>query len=404
MISLLGIAFLLFVAWLLSVNRSAINWRTVGGAFLLQATVAVLVLYVPAGKAALAAAAHGVGAVLGYSAEGIAFLFGPAVDDHFGYVFAFRVLPVIVFFSALISVLYYLGIMGWVIRLMGGALQKALGTSRPESLSAAANTMIGQSEAPLVARPFIPTMTESELFAVMVGGMASIAGSVMAGYAAMGVELKYLIAASFMAAPGGLLMAKLMIPETEPPKNDLEDLSDVDVMKSANVFDAAASGALAGLEIAAAVGAMLIAFIALIAMLNGIVGWAGGLVGFPDATFQSILGTLLQPLAWLIGVPWHEAQQAGGFIGEKLVLNEFVAYSDFAVYKDGLTPITQAVVTFALCGFSNFSSIAILLGGLGAIAPTRRDDIARLGLRALAAATLANLMSAALAGLFLSLG
>ncbi|HSG90118.1 MAG TPA: NupC/NupG family nucleoside CNT transporter [Pseudomonadales bacterium] len=403
MTGLIGVLLLPGIAWLLSVNRAAINWRTIGGAFFLQASLALLVLYVPPGMAALDSIARGVAAVLGYSREGIAFMFGAAVDESFGFVFAFRVLPVIVFFSSLVSVLYHMGIMAWVIRAVGGLLQRVLATSRPESLSAAANILVGQTEAPLVVRPFIPTMTRSELFAVMVGGMASIAGSVMAGYAAIGIELKYLIAACFMAAPGGLMMAKIMIPETEVAREDVDDLGDVEMMSSVNIFDAAASGALTGMNIALAVGAMLVAFIALIAMLNGIIGWGGGLLGYPDLTFQVILGYLFQPLAWAIGVPWSEANLAGSFIGQKLVVNEFIAYFDFINYKDGLSQGTQAIVTFALCGFANFSSIAIMLGGLGAVAPTRRDDIARLGLRALAAATLANLMSAALAGLFLGL-
>ena len=299
--------------------------------------------------------------------------------------------------------LYHLGIMAWVIRGLGGLLQRALGTSRPESLSSAANIFVGQAEAPLVAKPFIPSMTTSELFAVMVGGLSTIAGSVMAGYAAFGVELKYLIAASFMAAPGGLMMAKLVLPETAVPKNDLDELDGPNLMRSVNVFDAAATGALSGLQIALAVGAMLVAFIALIAMLNGVIGWAGGLFGHPELTFEAILGVLFRPLAFLLGVPWAEAGAAGSFIGQKLVVNEFVAYADFVGQQESLSASTRAIVTFALCGFANFSSIAILLGGLGSIAPTRREDIARLGLRALGAATLANLMSAALAGLFLGL-
>ena len=403
MISLIGILLLPALAWLLSVDRASIRWRTVAGAFLLQATIGLLVLYVPAGKAALGGMAGGVSAVLDYSTEGIEFMFGELAGDGFGFIFAFRVLPVIVFVSALVSVLYHLGIMRWVIRLIGGLLQRVLGTSRPESLSAAANVFIGQAEAPLVARPFIAAMTTSELFAIMVGGLASIAGSVMAGYAAIGIELEYLIAACFMAAPGGLLMAKIVIPETGRPNEDLEDLDEPEMLQSVNIFDAAASGALTGMHIALAVGAMLVAFVALIAMLNGLIGWTGGLVGYPDLTFQMILGQLFRPLAWVIGVPWHEAELAGSFIGQKLVVNEFVAYLDFVDHRAELSAASGAIVTFALCGFANFSSIAILLGGLGAIAPTRRDEIARLGLRALLAATLANLMSAALAGLFLGL-
>ena len=415
MVSLLGVLVLLGLAWMLSTNRQAIAWRTVLGALFLQALIGGWVLVMPSGIATLEAVSAGVGQVLAYSREGIEFMFGWSANGAMGSlaasieakgfapIFAVNVLPVIVIFSALVSVLYHLGIMGWTIRLLGGALQRVLGTSRPESLSAAANVFVGQAEAPLVARPFIPTMTASELFAIMVGGLASIAGSVMAGYAAMGIELKYLIAACFMAAPGGLLMAKMVMPETEQPKNDLAELNDLESMKSVNLFDAAASGALSGMHIALAVGAMLVAFIALMAMVNGLLGALGGLIGYPELTLELILGWVFQPLAWVLGVPWAEAEAAGSFIGQKLVLNEFVAYLSFTEQRAAFAPLSQAIITFALCGFANFSSIAILLGGLGSVAPNRREDIARFGLRALLAATLANLMSAALAGFYLSL-
>ncbi|MEC8717228.1 MAG: NupC/NupG family nucleoside CNT transporter [Pseudomonadota bacterium] len=414
-VSLLGVLVLLGLAWMLSTNRQAIAWRTVLGALFLQALIGGWVLVMPSGIATLEAVSAGVGQVLAYSREGIEFMFGWSANGAMGSlaasieakgfapIFAVNVLPVIVIFSALVSVLYHLGIMGWTIRLLGGALQRVLGTSRPESLSAAANIFVGQAEAPLVARPFIPTMTASELFAIMVGGLASIAGSVMAGYAAMGIELKYLIAACFMAAPGGLLMAKMVMPETEQPKNDLAELDDLESMKSVNLFDAAASGALSGMHIALAVGAMLVAFIALMAMVNGLLGALGGLIGYPELTLELILGWVFQPLAWVLGVPWAEAEAAGSFIGQKLVLNEFVAYLSFTEQRAAFAPLSQAIITFALCGFANFSSIAILLGGLGSVAPNRREDIARFGLRALLAATLANLMSAALAGFYLSL-
>lgn len=403
MTSLLGIALLPALAWLLSVDRRAVNWRTVGGAFALQALMGGLVLYLPLGKSGLENLAGGVDSVLGYSRAGIEFMFGPAVDMNFGFVFAFNVLPVIVFFASLVAVLYHVGIMGWIIRLLGGLLQRVLHTSRPESLSAAANVFIGQTEAPLVARPFIATMTLSELFAIMVGGMATIAGSVMAGYAAIGVELKYLIAASFMAAPGGLAMAKIIVPETGTPKDDLAQLDDAEIQPSVNVFDAAAGGALSGMQIALAVGAMLVAFTALIALVNGIVGGLGSAVGIDGLTIEVVFGWLLQPIAWALGVPWSEASVAGSLIGQKVVLNEFIAYFAFAEVKEGMSEGAQAIVTFALCGFANFSSIAILLGGIGSIAPNRRPEIARFGMRALLAATLSNLMSAALAGFFLGL-
>lgn len=402
MISLLGVALLIFVSYLLSSHRKSINWRTVGGAFAIQAFIGAFVLYFPPGIKMLLSLTEYVKNILAYSQEGIDFIFGPLGNKSMGFIFAFNVLPVIVFFSSLITVLYHLGIMSWIIRLIGGFLQFALKTSRPESMSAAANIFVGQTEAPLVVKPFIPHMTKSELFAIMVGGLASIAGSVMAGYAGMGVDIKYLLAASFMAAPGGLLMAKIMMPETEQFKNELTDLEGKDE-KYANIFDAAASGAASGMQLALNVGAMLLAFIALIALLNGIIGWTGGLFGAEDLTFQVILGYVFQPVAWALGVPWNEANMAGSFIGQKMVVNEFVAYLDFLQHQSDLSPHTQAIVIFALCGFANFSSIAILMGGIGALAPTRRKEIAQLGLKAVFAATLANLMSAALAGFYLSL-
>ncbi len=403
MVSLLGILLLLAIAVLISSSRKSINIRTVGGAFALQAIVGAFVLYFEPGKELLLKATQFVANIIGYSQEGINFLFGPIGNKSIAFIFAFNVLPVIVFFSSLIAVLYHLKVMTVIIRVIGGFLQKVLGTSKAESMSAAANIFVGQTEAPLVVRPFIPKMTSSELFAIMVGGLASIAGSVMAGYAGMGVELKYLLAASFMAAPGGLLMAKIILPETSVANDNLSQ-EDTESTTYANVFDAAASGAASGMQLALNVGAMLLAFIALIAMLNGLIGWSGALFGYEDVTFEGILGYVLQPLAWAIGVPWEEAQLAGSFIGQKFVVNEFVAYLSFLEHQSTLSASSQAIITFALCGFANLSSIAILMGGIGAMAPTRRKEIAKLGLKAVFAATLANLMSAALAGFYLSLG
>lgn len=402
MVSLIGVALMLFIAFLFSAHKKAINWRTVGGAFTLQASIGALVLYFPPGIQFLLALTGYVENIIGYSQDGITFIFGPLGNKSMGFIFAFNVLPVIIFFSSLITVLYHLKIMDIIIRVIGGFLQFFLKTSRPESMSAAANIFVGQTEAPLVIKPYIPNLTRSELFAVMVGGLASIAGSVMAGYAGMGVEIKYLLAASFMAAPGGLLMAKIIIPETEEVKNELTEKEAKD-NQYANIFDAAASGAANGLHLALNVGAMLLAFIGLIALLNGLIGWGGGLFGAQDISFQVILGYVFQPIAWTLGVPWEEANIAGSFIGQKMVVNEFVAYLDFLKYQDQLSPITQAIVIFSLCGFANFSSIAILMGGIGAMAPTRRKEIAQLGLKTVLAATLANLMSAALAGFYLSI-
>jgi CNT family concentrative nucleoside transporter len=403
MVSLLGIAVLLGIAFALSSAKRSISLRTVGGAFAMQALIGAFVLYSEPGKEVLLAATGFVANIIAYSQDGINFLFGPIGDKSIAFIFAFYFLPVLVFFSSLIAVLYHLKVMGLIIKVIGGFLQKVLRTSRPESMSAAANIFVGQTEAPLVVRPFIPHMTRSELFAVMVGGLASIAGSVMAGYAGMGVDLKYLLAASFMAAPGGMLMAKIILPETEKTKDGLSEIDSEDT-GYANVFDAAASGAASGMTLALNVGAMLLAFIALIAMFNGLVGWTGGLLGYENVTFEGIMGYILQPLAWAIGVPWEEAQIAGSFIGQKMVVNEFVAYLNYLEHQPNLSESTQAIVTFALCGFANLSSIAILMGGIGAMAPTRRKEIAQLGLKAVIAATLSNLMSAALAGFYLTLG
>ena len=402
--SLVGMCVLLGIAFAASTNRKAINLRTVAIAFAMQVVIGGFVLFFDAGKNVLASMSAAVSSVIGYANDGLGFLFGPlASQDTLGFIFAIQVLPVIVFFSALVAVLYHIGIMDWIIKILGGGLQKLLKTSRTESLSATANIFVGQTEAPLIVKPFIATMTKSELFAVMVGGLATVAGSVMAGYVIIGVELKYLIAASFMAAPGGFLMAKMIVPETETPKDNLADLDLNDDDKPVNVIDAAASGAANGMHLALNVGAMLLAFVALIALLNGLLGGVGGWFDHPTLTLQEILGYVFAPVAWLLGVPWDEAIIAGSFIGQKIVVNEFVAYLDFINYRDTLSAHTQAIVTFALCGFANLSSIAILLGGLGGMAPSRRKDIARLGLRAVLAGSMANLMSAAIAGFFLSL-
>ena len=424
----IGIIALFAIAVLISKNKKAINWRTVGLAFAIQIFLGAFVLYVPWGKELLEGFSNGVQQVIDSAKAGINFLFGGLGTDAMfgngvGFVFAVRVLPVIIFFSSLIAVLYYLGIMQWVINVIGGGLHKLLGTSKPESMSATANIFVGQTEAPLVVKPYIAGMTRSELFAIMVGGLASVAGSVLAGYAGLGVELKYLVAASFMAAPGGLLMAKILMPETESEKIDTEENREVvfgeEDNTPTNVIDAAAQGASSGLMLAANVGAMLLAFIALVTLMDTIlVGvttfeLAGlSITSIANAVFDTnltqvslreIFGLVFAPIAYIIGVPFEEMMIAGNFIGQKIVVNEFFAYANFVEIKETLTPNTQAIITFALCGFANLSSIGILLGGIGAMAPSRRKDIAQLGMKAVLAATLANLMSAAIAGTFLSL-
>lgn len=401
LISLLGYCILIALAWLCSSARKNIDWRTVFGAITIQFSLGALVLYLPAGKLALEKLSTLVASVIAYGDDGIRFLFGELSEpsQSLGFIFAFKVLPVIIFFSSLISVLYYIRLMPIIVQIIGGGIRKLLGTSRAESLSATANIFVGQTEAPLAIKPYLGRMTQSELFAVMVGGMASIAGSVLAGYAAMGIELRYLLAACFMAAPAGLLFAKLLLPETETPDNSklTEDPSD----RPANIFDAAAAGASEGLKLALNVGAMLLAFIGLIALLNGALSSMGELFGQTELSLQLILGCLFSPIAWLLGIPWEHAIQGGSFIGQKLVVNEFVAFIEFGKAQEILSTRSQAIITFALCGFANFSSIAILLGGLGSLIPSRRQEIARLGLKAVLAGTLANLSSAAIAGILI---
>jgi len=412
LMSLAGMALILAVALLLSSNRRAIRLRVVAPAFALQVGFAGLVLWFPPGNAALQGAAAGVEGLLGYAKAGVAFLFGPLADPAIGgRSFAIAALPTIVFFAALISILYYLGIMQLVIRWIGGGLEKITGISRVEALCDASNIFVGQSESPLVIRPYLAALSPSQMFTVMSVGMAGVAGTILAAYAAMGIRVDYLVAAAFMSAPGGVLMAKLIMPDV-PPLPDApgdEELPNPhiavaapDEERPANLIMAASQGAQTGVRLAVAVGAMVLAFVALVAMANGLLGSLGALIGQPGLSFQQILGAIFAPVFLLLGAPtWAEAAQAGGLFGTKIVLNEFVAFIDLGAAKD-LSAHTVAIVTFALCGFANFSSIAIQMAVSGSLAPNQRPVIAKLGLKALAAGALSNLMSAALAGLFLS--
>ena len=414
-IGIAGILVILAIAVALSTDRRAIRPRVVGAAFALQAGIAVLVLYVPWGKKVLQTVSAGVAGLLGYANEGTKFLFGALASDPLGRNFAIQALPVIIFFAALVSILYYLGIMQLVVRWLGGAIEKVIGVSKVESLCAAANVFVGQSESPLVIRPYLAGLSPPQLFTVMTSGMAGVAGTILAAYASMGISIEYLLAASFLAAPGGILMAKIIMPDRiEPPAGQLP-LGDViedekialaeathDEEKPANIIMAAAQGAQTGVKLAVAVGAMVLAFVALVALANGLLGGLGNLVGIPGLSFQALLGYVFQPIMALLNVPWNEAGIAGGLFGEKIVLNEFVAYIDLGKQAAQLSPRTVAVVTFALCGFANFSSIAIQMAVTGSLAPNQRPTIARLGIRALIADSLANLMSAALAGLLIA--
>ncbi|MBO9601814.1 MAG: NupC/NupG family nucleoside CNT transporter [Novosphingobium sp.] len=434
LINLAGIVAILAIAFLLSNGKRRIRLRVVGAAFALQAGIAALVLATPWGRIVIQTMANGVSALLSYAGSGTEFLFGAPKDNPLAGSFALGALPVIVFFAALVSILYYLGIMQLVVRWVGGGIGWVTGIGKVESLGAAANIFVGQSESPLVVRPYLAALAPSGIFTLMTVGMAGVAGTILAAYAGvLGPSyLPYLLAAAVMSAPGGILMAKIIMPDELPtapepeevrlPKNRIsaegpaalteggETPHEVaaaetfeDGVRPANIIEAAAQGAQTGVKLAVAVGAMLLAFVALVALANGLLGEFGHLAGIEGLTFQKLLGYVFAPVMFLLGIPWNEAQVAGGFFGTKVVLNEFVAFIDLGGDMGAtLSDRTRAIVTFSLCGFANFSSIAIQMAVTGGLAPNQRPVIAKLGLRALAAGSLANLMSAALAGLFLS--
>lgn len=441
-INILGILAILAIAFLLSTGKRRIKLRVVGAAFALQALMALLVLRTPWGVEAIQAMSNGVIALLNYSKVGIESVFGPMEANPFANTFVIAALPVIIFFAALVSILYHWGIMQRLVRWVGGAIGWITGISKVEALGSAANIFVGQSESPLVVRPYLAALTPSRLFTLMAVGMAGVAGTILAAYASFIGEdaVPFLLAAAFMSAPGGILMAKIIMPDDESLlARDAAELSGVDPEdeivlpkgrisaegpaalteggkphevavaetfeeghRPANVIEAAAQGAQTGVKLAVAVGAMVLTFVALVALANGILGGIGGMFGYPDLTFQLILGWLFAPVMFLIGIPWEQAGTAGGLFGTKIVLNEFVAFIELGGMDAGaLTGRSRAIITFALCGFANFSSIAIQMAVTGGLAPNQRPVIAKLGLRALAAGSLANLMSAALAGIFL---
>ncbi|MGH1581731.1 NupC/NupG family nucleoside CNT transporter [Helicobacter pylori] len=408
--SVVGMAVLFLIAWVFSGNKRAINYRTIISAFVIQVALGALALYVPLGREMLQGLASGIQSVIGYGYEGVRFLFGNLAPNDKGdqgiggFIFAINVLAIIIFFASLISLLYYLKIMPLVINLIGGALQKCLGTSKAESMSAAANIFVAHTEAPLVIKPYLKSMSDSEIFAVMCVGMASVAGPVLAGYASMGIPLPYLIAASFMSAPGGLLFAKIIYPQNEA----ISSHADASAEKHVNAIEAIANGASTGLNLALHVGAMLLAFVGMLALINGLLGVIGGFLGMEHLSLGLILGTLLKPLAFMLGIPWSQAGIAGEIIGIKIALNEFVGYMQFLPYLGDNPPLvlsekTKAIITFALCGFANLSSVAMLIGGLGSLVPKKKDLIIRLALKAVLVGTLSNFMSATIAGLFIGL-
>ena len=400
-VSLLGIVILILIPYLLSENRRLINTRTVAGALLLQILIGALTLYSETGIAILNYCSAAVGSVLENAQGGIEFVFGEVGTLEFGFIFAFQVLPIIVFFSSLVSLLYHIGLMGWIIKLVGGALGAILHTTKAESTSATANIFVGQTEAPLTIRPYLESMSHSELFSIMVGGLSTVAGSVLVGYSLLGVDMNFLIAASFMAAPGGILMAKLMIPEMARESKEEQDFK-IEIEKHTNAIEAAAVGATRGMQLAINVGAIVLAFVGLIALTNSLLEGLGNQFNIDNFSLEIILGYLFKPVAFMLGIPWSEAQLAGNLIGQKLVFNEFLAYATFTEEIENFDTKSQAIITFALCGFANFSSIGIILGGLGSMIPSRKSEIAQLGIKAVCAGFLANLMSAAIAGFFLS--
>jgi CNT family concentrative nucleoside transporter len=409
LIGLIGIVALLAIAVIFSSNRRWIRLRIVLPAFLLQAGFALLVVGTPWGRAMIQSLSNGVSTLLSYSKVGTDFIFGPLASPELGgNSFAIAALPVIIFFASLISVLYYLGVMQYVIKWVGGGIQKITGITKVESLGAAANIFVGQSESPLVVRPYLAGLTPPQLFTLMTVGMAGVAGTILGAYASMiGSQLlPYLLAASFMSAPGGILMAKIMMPD-DPKDLGVEPIVMPDAThddeKPANLIMAAAQGAQTGVKLAVAVGAMVLAFVALVALANGILAGVGSMLGYDDLSFQSMIGAIFAPIMWLMGVPWAESGVVGGLFGTKIVLNEFVAFIDLGKVQGDMSAASIAIATFALCGFANFSSIAIQMAVTGGLAPNQRPVIAKLGVKALLAGSLSNLMSAALAGLMLGI-
>ncbi len=401
-IGIIGIAVLISIAVLLSEDRKRINFRVVGSAFLLQVLIAVVVLYVPAGQRFLGSMSNAVQGIVDHVKSGTGFLFGD-LGSGVGFVFVLQVLPIIIFISSLMAVLYYLNVMQWIVRILGAALSTIIGTSRVVSLCAAANIFIGHTESPLVVKPYLKKLSREKLFMVMSSGLASVSGAILIGYSALGIKIEYLIAAAFMAAPGGLLFANILVPlkEGDIETDETLKLAEAEEQRPTNIVEAAADGAATGLKLAANIAAMLLAFIALISLVNGLLNWTGSIVGFEGVTLEMIFGWVFAPAMYILGVPWADAVATGNLMGQKLVLNEFVAFVSMLNVQENLSPRGLAIITFALCGFANLNSLAILVGGLGGLVPERRQDISKLGLKAVLAGSLSNMMSASIAGILL---
>ena len=401
-IGIIGIVVLISIAVLLSEDRQRINFRVVGSAFLLQVLIAIVVLYVPAGQRFLGSMSNAVQGIVDHVKSGTGFLFGD-LGSGVGFVFVLQVLPIIIFISSLMAVLYYLNVMQWIVRILGAALSTIIGTSRVVSLCAAANIFIGHTESPLVVKPYLKKLSREKLFMVMSSGLASVSGAILIGYSALGIKIEYLIAAAFMAAPGGLLFANILVPlkEGDIETDEVLKLAEAEEQRPTNIVEAAADGAATGLKLAANIAAMLLAFIALISLVNGLLNWTGSIVGFEGVTLEMIFGWVFAPAMYILGVPWADAVATGNLMGQKLVLNEFVAFVSMLNVQENLSPRGLAIITFALCGFANLNSLAILVGGLGGLVPERRQDISKLGLKAVLAGSLSNMMSASIAGILL---
>ncbi|HWI16737.1 MAG TPA: NupC/NupG family nucleoside CNT transporter [Vicinamibacterales bacterium] len=413
---LIGLVGILGIAYALSTNRRAISLRVVGWGLSLQVLFAVIVLKTEAGIQGFQWLGNKIQDLLHYSVEGSRFVFGPLGDvavwskvmngalgaegGQYAVIFAFQILPTIIFIAALFAILYFLGVMQLIVRAFAVVMNKVMGASGAESLNVAASIFMGQTEAPLTIRPFLARMTQSELMTVMTSGMAHISGGIMAAYIAFGIEARHLLTAVIMTAPGTLMMAKMFVPETETPET--RGTVKLEIEKTdVNVIDAAGRGTAEGLHLAMNVGAMLISFVAMIFLLNGILGWFGGLIGIPGFSMQMIFGWVFAPVAWSLGVPWKDAATVGNLLGTRMVLNEFIAFAQLGGLKESLDPRSFTIATFALCGFANFASIGMQIGGIGALAPTRRSDLARLGMRAMLAGTLANFVTAIIVGFLL---
>lgn len=393
-----GIFCILAIVVLFSHSRRDIPWRTVGCGFALQVFFAIIVLAWEPGFRALEATARGMAALIEFTNEGTSFVFGSLFDaEGESFVFFFNVLPIIIFLGSIIGALYYLRVLQWFVEIIGTILNKALGTSKLESVWAATVIFLGQSETPLVIKPWLPKLTRSELFSCMAGGFASVSGSTLIGYSLLGAPLEYLLAASIMNAPGSLIVAKALMPETEPTVANA-DVRNIRDTESRNLIDALSSGALSGGRIAVTIACMVLAFVALIAMASAGIGGVGHVFGYDNWSLEGLFGLIFAPFAWGIGVPWDEASLVGNFLGQKTILNEFVGYTSFSGYVDTMSEKSVLITTFALAGFANLASIAVQIGSFGAICPERRSDVAELGLKALGAGFLTNMLNAAIVG------